>query len=84
MPDASLRQRLAELIAFDTQNPTGDESPMIDYLAAELNTLGADKVDRFVVGDHEAVFARFGKNPRVLLNAHIDTVPANAGYTSPP
>ena len=31
------------------------------------------------------MYARFGgDSPRVLLNAHVDTVPANEGYTSPP
>jgi acetylornithine deacetylase len=84
MPDASLRQRLAELIAFDTQNPSGNEGPIVAYLAAELARLGADRVERFVVGTHEAVMAWFGATPRLLLNAHVDTVPANAGYTAPP
>ena len=40
---------------------------------------------RSTVGDHAYVYARFGgDSPRVLLNAHVDTVPANEGYTSPP
>ena len=40
---------------------------------------------RSSVGDHAYVYARFGEEPpRVLLNAHVDTVPANSGYTSPP
>jgi acetylornithine deacetylase len=84
MPDLRLRQTLAELVAFDTQNPNGDEAPMADYLARALGALGADAVDHFTVGRHHAVLARFGSNPRLLLNAHIDTVPANTGYTAPP
>ena len=84
MPDLPLRQRLAELVAFDTQNPSGAEGPLAAYLARHLAALGADSVESFTVGDHHAVFARFGAAPRLLLNAHIDTVPANTGYTAPP
>jgi acetylornithine deacetylase len=37
------------------------------------------------VGDHAYVYARFGAEaPALLLNAHVDTVPVNSGYTSPP
>jgi acetylornithine deacetylase len=78
-------ERLAELISFDTQNPDGDERPLVRRLGAELRGLGAASVEEVDVGDHAYVYARFGGSaPRVLLNAHVDTVPANVGYTSPP
>src|SRR5881394_3610434 len=80
-----LVERLAELISFDTRNPEGDEWPLVQRLAAELRALGATSVDQVEVGDHGYVYARFGDGtPRLLLNAHVDTVPANEGYTSPP
>jgi len=80
-----LVERLAELISFDTRNPDGDEWPLVQRLAVELRELGAASVDEVEVGDHAYVYARFGgASPRVLLNAHVDTVPANDGYTSPP
>jgi acetylornithine deacetylase len=79
-----LEARLAELVAFDTQNPTGDERPMAEHLGRALAALGAQRVDLFSVGGHHAVFAPFGPRPTLLLNAHIDTVPANSGYTTPP
>ncbi len=79
-----LRARLAELVAFDTQNPTGDEGPLVAKLAVELSAAGASRVETFSVGGHHAVLATFGSAPRLLLNAHIDTVPANRGYTSSP
>src|SRR5207249_4802463 len=42
-------------------------------------------VDEADVGEHAYVYARFGgERPRLLLNAHVDTVPANSGYSSPP
>jgi acetylornithine deacetylase len=80
-----LVERLAELISFDTRNPEGDERPLVQRLAGELRALGATSVEDAGVGEHAYVYARFGDgDPRVLLNAHVDTVPANAGYTSPP
>jgi acetylornithine deacetylase len=86
MPGASeLRRRLAELVAFDTQNPSGDERPLVEQLARELRAVGARTVETFEADGHHAVYARFGDDaPSLLVNAHVDTVPANSGYTSPP
>ena len=81
----SLFARLAELVSFDTQNPTGLERPLARLLGRQLDELGATRVEIFEVGHHAAVYARFGGDrPRLLVNAHIDTVPANAGYTGAP
>src|SRR5438105_15922487 len=81
----SLFTRLAEWVSFDTQNPTGNERPMVEALARQLTALGARTVDVIDVGPHARVYARFGTAPpRVLLNVHVDTVPANAGYTASP
>ncbi|HEX3903013.1 MAG TPA: M20/M25/M40 family metallo-hydrolase [Polyangia bacterium] len=81
----ALVDRLAELVSFDTQNPAGEERPLVHRLAGELAALGARTVDEVEVGDHAYVYARFGEGPpRLLVNAHLDTVPANSGYTAPP
>jgi acetylornithine deacetylase len=81
----SLFARLAELVSFDTQNPSGTERPMVEALGRELTTLGAEGVEILDVGSHAMVYARLGtERPRLLLNVHVDTVPANSGYTSPP
>jgi len=79
-----LPERLAELVSFDTRNPEGDEKPLVHKLARDLAALGAASVDEVDVGDHAYVYARFGARPTLLLNVHVDTVPANSGYTSPP
>ncbi len=80
-----VQQRLAELVGFDTRNPGGDERPLADRLARELSSLGADGVEVFTTAGHASTFARFGPAPHaLLLNAHIDTVPANAGNTADP
>jgi acetylornithine deacetylase len=81
----ALVDRLAELVSFDTQNPDGEELPLVHRLAGELAALGARTVDEVSVGDHGYVYARFGADPpRLVVNVHLDTVPANSGYSSPP
>jgi acetylornithine deacetylase len=85
MPAGELRRRLAELVAFDTQNPMGNERPAVEMLARELRAVGARTVESFEAEGHHAVYARFGDDaPSLLVNAHVDTVPANSGYTTPP
>ena len=42
---SSLVKRLSEWVAFDTQNPSGDERPMVAELGRELAALGADTVE---------------------------------------
>jgi acetylornithine deacetylase len=82
--EALVEQRLAELVAFDTRNPGGDERPMAEKLARDLTDLGASSVEVFSVDGHFSTFARFGTSPSLVLNAHIDTVPASPGFTSDP
>jgi acetylornithine deacetylase len=85
MEESRVEKRLAELIAVDTRNPGGDEERLAQKLASELSQLGARSVEVFSVGAHSSTFARFGAaTPTLLFNAHIDTVPANAGYTADP
>jgi acetylornithine deacetylase len=80
-----LRRRLAELVAFDTQNPMGNERPAVEMLARELRAVGARTVETFEAEGHHAAYARFGDDaPSLLVNAHVDTVPANSGYSASP
>lgn len=80
-----VEQRLAELVAFDTRNPNGTECPLAETLARDLTELGAKTIETFSVDGHFSTFARFGEErPTLLLNAHIDTVPANSGYSTDP
>jgi acetylornithine deacetylase len=78
---------LAELISYPTENPTGDELALCHRLADELRHRGADHVEVVEVprpqGRCGYTYARFGE-PHLLLNAHVDTVPANTGWTHPP
>jgi acetylornithine deacetylase len=84
---------LAELVAFKTHQAgadgnAGDERPICDHLAHQLRARGADEVvvGRGTCSDGRAgayVFARWG-TARRIINAHVDTVPANAGWTRDP
>jgi acetylornithine deacetylase len=90
---ASVSELLAELVAFPTQQTggeggAGDERKLCEHLAPKLRALGADDVivETAPRTDGSAgayVFARWG-TPRRLINAHVDTVPANAGWTRSP
>jgi acetylornithine deacetylase len=83
--ESHVEQRLAELVAFDTRNPGGDEQALARKLARDLADLGARTVEVFGEAGHCSAFACFGsESPTLLLNAHIDTVPANPGTTSDP
>jgi acetylornithine deacetylase len=78
---------LAELVARPTDNPGGDELALCEDLALRLGRFAPDAVE--VVEDPRPrgrgayVFARWG-TPRVLVNAHVDTVPVNRGWTGDP
>ena len=80
-----VEKRLAELVAFDTRNPGGDERALAEKLARDLTALGARTAEVFASAGHHSTFARFGaQDPTLILNAHIDTVLANAGYSADP
>lgn len=78
---------LRELVSFRT-DVEGHERPLADRLAALLRDRGAADV---IVGDvarpghrdASYVYARFGE-PRLLVNAHLDTVPPNADWSADP
>lgn len=89
----SAAEHLADLVRFKTQQAgadgiAGDERPICEHLAPLLRARGADEV---VIGtgtctdgrEGSYVFARWG-TPKRVINAHIDTVPANAGWSRDP
>lgn len=79
---------LEPLVRHRTTNPGGDEPALARYLAEALRERGADEV---VIGEPKRsdgtpgawVFARWG-TPTLVVNAHLDTVPANDGWTADP
>ncbi|MBI5226701.1 M20/M25/M40 family metallo-hydrolase [Candidatus Micrarchaeota archaeon] len=69
---------LHELIAIDTQNPGADYTRIQDYLRTALKSRGARV--QIVAGN---VLGTWGDKPKLMFNAHMDTVRAS-GWTSDP
>ncbi len=84
---------LADLVAIQTHQAGpdgkgGNERKLCDHLAPLLEARGADEVlvvdaTRTDGSPGAYVFARWG-TPRRIINAHVDTVPANLGWTRNP
>ncbi|HEY4055647.1 MAG TPA: M20/M25/M40 family metallo-hydrolase [Kofleriaceae bacterium] len=89
----SVADLLAELVRFPTQqagmtHAGGNERALCEHLAPLLRARGADDVTiidgtRTDGSAGASVFARWG-TPRRVINAHVDTVPANAGWSREP
>ncbi len=78
---ATLLQRL---VALDSTNPGGDEAAVAAVLAEVLADAGADVEVIPYADGHVNLIAevRLGDGPRVMLNSHLDVVPAGAGWTT--
>ncbi len=78
---------LARLVAASSQNPGGDERALATLLAGELRSRGADRVQLVEAarktGPGTSVLAIYGR-PRLLVNAHLDTVPVSSGWSGDP
>ncbi len=85
----SITDWLAKLIAMDTQNGSGDEIACARMLADALKGHNPDTLICKTASrsrgkfDSGYVYAGWGKG-EILLNVHIDTVPAGAGWTGDP
>jgi acetylornithine deacetylase len=73
---------LTRLVAVDTHNPGGNETQLCHLLADELRARGGQVRVRGE-GVNAYAFATWGK-PRLLMNAHVDTVPVNSGWSGDP
>jgi len=84
---------LSDLVAIPTHQAGpdgkgGNERALCEHLAPLLRARGADEV---VIADAKRtdgsagayIFARWG-TPRRVINAHVDTVPANMGWSRDP
>ncbi len=87
IPDkARMTDRLAKLVAIDTQNPPGKEDEAADFLAAELRDIGFDVTLREIAPGRVNVIAEYsnGPGPVLAFNSHIDVVPAGDGWSRDP
>jgi acetylornithine deacetylase/succinyl-diaminopimelate desuccinylase-like protein len=91
MTDAGLHERPAELlqrlIRFDTTNPPGNERECIEWIARLLD--GTRCSLRIVARDPErpnliARLAGRGQASALLLQGHVDVVPATGNWSRPP
>jgi acetylornithine deacetylase/succinyl-diaminopimelate desuccinylase-like protein len=78
---------LQRLIRFDTSNPPGNERPCIEWARDLLEQTGCSV--RIVARDAErpslvARLAGEGRAPGLLLQGHVDVVPAEGTWSHPP
>lgn len=76
-----------ELIRIDSQNPGTQEANCGDWVAARLRALGLEPKVLPVAENRENLIATLkgaGEAPRLVLLAHLDTVPIGSGWTLPP
>jgi acetylornithine deacetylase len=76
------------LVRIPTHHPDGDELALCRHVAPLLAARGAEEVrivetGRGAGGPGGYVYARWG-TPRLMFNAHVDTVPPNTGWTRGP
>lgn len=89
MSDETLAGTLAHLerlVAFDTRNPPraiSGEGGIFDYLRTELTRAGlaCEVVD---LGEGCVYLLATRGSPSLLINVHVDTVPADPGWTVDP
>ncbi|MFE3142926.1 M20 family metallopeptidase [Streptomyces scopuliridis] len=78
---------LTALVACDSTTPTGEEESTADLLAAHLADAGFSvDTERLAPGRVNLTARRVlgTGGPTVMLNSHLDVVPAGGGWTSPP
>ncbi|HEV2785849.1 MAG TPA: M20/M25/M40 family metallo-hydrolase, partial [Solirubrobacteraceae bacterium] len=89
--DDALHERPAELlqrlIRFDTTNPPGGERPCVEWVASLLRAAGVEP--KIVARDPErpSLVARLrgtGSAPGLLMQGHLDVVPAEGQWSHPP
>ena len=77
---------LRELIGFDTVNPPGNEKPAARYLAGILEPMGFKCEVQDLGGSRANLIAVLdgGAGPELMLNGHLDVVPAVGEWDSSP
>jgi acetylornithine deacetylase/succinyl-diaminopimelate desuccinylase family protein len=83
---ARLCALLERLVAFDTQNPPGQEAEAARFLAATVAAFGFAAELQVVDEGRANVVARLDNGPGITLafNSHIDTVPVGTGWSGDP
>lgn len=82
----SIKSTLAQLVAFDTQNPPGREIEAAQWLKAAMSQMGfaADTTDVMPGRTNVVGVLDNGPGAAFAFNTHIDVVPAGAGWSRDP
>jgi acetylornithine deacetylase/succinyl-diaminopimelate desuccinylase-like protein len=76
------------ILRIDTTNPPGNEAPLIHYLAKVLRQEGIEPTILESAPERLNLIARYssgGSDGPIILNSHVDVVPADATqWTHPP
>ena len=77
-PTTELRELIAALVAIETENPPGNEGPCAEFMVDWFDQQGIDaELVREPIADRPQAAARIGEgSPTVVLNGHLDVVPA--------
>ncbi|MEY9778331.1 M20 family metallopeptidase [Arthrobacter sp. MW3 TE3886] len=77
---------LSELVGIDTTNPGGDEKAGLAVLERMFTDRGiAVEIEEYRAGNFNlTATVSFGDGPTVMLNSHIDVVPAGEGWSQDP
>jgi succinyl-diaminopimelate desuccinylase len=82
--ERELTTLLADLVQAESTNPPGNEAGVADVLEAYLVAAGVETWRSDVAPGRPNLYAKVGSGgPTVLLNGHMDTVPADDGWTRP-
>lgn len=79
-------QTLRQLIAFDTSNPPGNEQGLAQHIAKEMEAVGfSTQLPSCGEGRASVVATKqFGPGKKLVLNGHLDVVPAVGKWASDP
>lgn len=76
---------LAKLIEFQTVSPPGNEAPAAEFLAGLLQSRGFCVQVQQLGNNRANMIAWIGEEgPELMLNGHLDVVPAAGEWTFPP
>lgn len=77
---------LKKMITYDTTNPPGNEAVLAEWIADYLASRGFETELPSCGENRKSVIARLrmGDGPKIVLNGHLDVVPAGSGWETDP
>lgn len=77
---------LKKMISYDTTNPPGNEAFLAEWVGEYLTSCGFETELPSCGENRKSVIARIrmGDGPKIVLNGHLDIVPAGDGWETDP